>query len=211
MERTYSRIRQIAARMPGLKALTSVSPTVVANQTYVKFLQARNSPATRSSGSNWTSTGSIFPLTPASAVSPVAVFDGHNNVAGIPRIDRSSRCLAQALDGDLCGVTNQKTLRPTLNSKVTNFHTFDPSTKGSGPASLFQAGDGNLYGMTDAPRDVVGSGVLFRIGLDGSHQQLSALNAAAIGFRSDISHTCDRCIPNWSIDPHFSKFSWRTL
>jgi RNA polymerase sigma factor (TIGR02999 family) len=43
VERTYSRIKQIAARMPGVKPGTSVSPTVVANETYLKFLRSKNS------------------------------------------------------------------------------------------------------------------------------------------------------------------------
>jgi RNA polymerase sigma factor (TIGR02999 family) len=43
VERTYARVKQIAARMPGVRAGTSVSPTVVANETYLKFLRSRNS------------------------------------------------------------------------------------------------------------------------------------------------------------------------
>lgn len=43
VERTYARIKQIAARMPGVKSGTSVSPTVVANETYLKFLRSKNS------------------------------------------------------------------------------------------------------------------------------------------------------------------------
>ena len=43
VERTYLRIKQIAARMPGVKPGTSISPTVVANETYLKFLRSKNS------------------------------------------------------------------------------------------------------------------------------------------------------------------------
>jgi RNA polymerase sigma factor (TIGR02999 family) len=41
--RTYAKIKQIAARMPGVAPGTSVSPTVVANETYMKFLRSKNS------------------------------------------------------------------------------------------------------------------------------------------------------------------------
>lgn len=44
VERTYTRIKQIAARMPGVRPGTSVSPTVVANETYLKFMRSKNSP-----------------------------------------------------------------------------------------------------------------------------------------------------------------------
>lgn len=43
VERTYAKIKQIAARMPGVRPGTSVSPTVVANETYLKFLRSKNS------------------------------------------------------------------------------------------------------------------------------------------------------------------------
>jgi RNA polymerase sigma factor (TIGR02999 family) len=43
VERTYASIKRIAARMPGVRPGTSVSPTVVANETYLKFLRSRNS------------------------------------------------------------------------------------------------------------------------------------------------------------------------
>jgi RNA polymerase sigma factor (TIGR02999 family) len=43
VERTYARIKQIAARMPGVKPGTSISPTVVVNETYLKFLRSKNS------------------------------------------------------------------------------------------------------------------------------------------------------------------------
>jgi hypothetical protein len=43
VERTYEKIKRIAARMPGVKSGTSVSPTVVANETYLKFLHSKNS------------------------------------------------------------------------------------------------------------------------------------------------------------------------
>jgi RNA polymerase sigma factor (TIGR02999 family) len=43
VERTYGRVKQIAARMPGVKSGTSISPTVVANETYLKFLRSKNS------------------------------------------------------------------------------------------------------------------------------------------------------------------------
>jgi RNA polymerase sigma factor (TIGR02999 family) len=43
VERTYTRVKQIAARMPGVKSGTSVSPTVVTNETYLKFLRSKNS------------------------------------------------------------------------------------------------------------------------------------------------------------------------
>lgn len=43
VERTYTKIKQIAARMPGVRPGTSVSPTVVANETYLKFLRSKNS------------------------------------------------------------------------------------------------------------------------------------------------------------------------
>jgi RNA polymerase sigma factor (TIGR02999 family) len=43
VERTYARIKQIAARMPGVKPGTSVTPTVVANETFLKFLRSKNS------------------------------------------------------------------------------------------------------------------------------------------------------------------------
>jgi RNA polymerase sigma factor (TIGR02999 family) len=43
VERTYGKIKQIAARMPGVRPGTSVSPTVVANETYLKFLRSKNS------------------------------------------------------------------------------------------------------------------------------------------------------------------------
>lgn len=43
VERTYAKIKRIAARMPGVRPGTSVSPTVVANETYLKFLCSKNS------------------------------------------------------------------------------------------------------------------------------------------------------------------------
>src|ERR1700749_4651872 len=43
VERTYGKVKQIAARMPGVAPGTSVSPTVLANETYLKFLRSRNS------------------------------------------------------------------------------------------------------------------------------------------------------------------------
>jgi RNA polymerase sigma factor (TIGR02999 family) len=43
VERTYEKTKRIAARMPGVKSGTSVSPTVVANETYLKFLHSKNS------------------------------------------------------------------------------------------------------------------------------------------------------------------------
>lgn len=43
VERTYQKVKSIAARMPGVRPGASISPTVVANETYLKFLRSRNS------------------------------------------------------------------------------------------------------------------------------------------------------------------------
>jgi hypothetical protein len=135
---------------------------------------------TTTSGPNL-ATGAIFRMTPAGVVSLIAVFDGHNNVAGIPGFSTSVQ-LMQASDVYLYGLTEQNIFRLTLDGAFTILHTFDPASEGSGSASLVQANDGNLYGMTDTPSVFVGGGVLFRIGTDGTYQKLSALNASAIGF-----------------------------
>ena len=127
-------------------------------------------------------TGAVFRMTPDGVVSLLALFDGHNNVTGIPGTNASLQGLVQASDGNLYGVTDVNIFRLTLGGAVSIVHTFDPGSEGFGSASLVQANDGNLYGMTDTPNVFTGGGVLFRVGLDGAYQTLAALNGSAIGF-----------------------------
>lgn len=131
---------------------------------------------TTTSGPNL-ATGAIFRMTPAGVATLVALFNGHNNVTGIP--GSTSVQLMQASDGNLYGVNDVNAFRVSLLGAVTILHTFDQATEGFGAAALVQASDGNLYGMTDKNPNAA---MLFRVGLDGTYAGVTTVSAAAIGL-----------------------------
>jgi uncharacterized repeat protein (TIGR03803 family) len=137
-------------------------------------------------GTEWyndrSSHGSVFRMTPLGAVTVVHAFTGGADGDG------PVAALALAADGSLFGTTpaggtlgRGVVFRITTAGAFAVVHSFTGWLDGANPrTSLIQAGDGNLYGTTQA-EGAFAQGTIFRMRLDGAVTTLHAFKAGPDG------------------------------
>jgi len=113
--------------------------------------------------------GTVFRITPGGTLTVLYTFTG--GADGLA----PSGSLVQASDGYLYGATGTTLFRMTLDGTLTTLYTFTGGSDGFSPNSLFQAGDGNLYGTT-AYGGANNMGTIFQLTLGGAFTTLYAFS-----------------------------------
>jgi uncharacterized repeat protein (TIGR03803 family) len=131
---------------------------------------------TQSGGSN--SSGTVFQMTPAGAVTTLDWFDDTGNAGYSP-----AAALVQGPDGALYGTTFEggtagwgTVFQTTTNGALTTLVNFEISTDGAGPsAAMIEGADGALYGTTQYGGGN-GDGTAFRMTTNGTLTTLATFN-----------------------------------